>query len=848
MTVTTPASDASAPPADLITGTIDGIEVSVPKGTLIIRAAEQLGIEVPRFCDHPLLAPVAACRACLVEIEGMPKPQPACAVPLGDQMVVKTHLTSEVANKAQRGVMEFLLINHPLDCPVCDKGGECPLQNQSMTNGQGETRFDGVKRTFPKPINVSSQILLDRERCVSCARCTRFADEIAGDPFIELLERGAKQQVGIAEDRPFDSYFSGNTVQICPVGALTSADYRFRARPFDLVSTPTTCEHCASGCSLRTDSRRSKVMRRLAWDDPEVNEEWNCDKGRFAFGYLSNDRITTPLVREDGELRAASWPEAIGIAAEKLLDSRGNAAVLTGGRLTNEDAYLYGKFARVALGTDDIDFRARASSPEEAELLTSTVAGAGLGVTYADLEAAPVVLLVGFEPEEESPMIFLRLRKAVAAGKTKVAAVSSWVSPGLLKLNAVTLSARPGAEGSLLDTLRTGDGSLSDAGRELAEQLSAPGAVILAGERLARHPGALSAAFSLAGETGASFAWVPRRAGERGSLDAGALAGLLPGGRPLTDSAARAEVAALWNVDEAELPAEAGRSFAQVIEDLTAEEAESDVAHSAPDTADDARDNGSVDNSEESADDEPTPFALVIGGVELTDLPDPNAVRAALEKADFVLSLETRLSEVAANADVVLPVAVDTERAGSYTDWEGRLREFVRVMPEATTMTDGRVLSMIADEMDHPIGYGDPASTARELSSLPEYTGARAAAPAVSAPIAGNPGSGAASLATWRQLLDLGVLQQEEGQLAGTRRRAVARVSAATASAIGVADGEPLAVSTSNGTITLPLVITDMPDNVVWVPMNSPQSTVYETLAAGAGDVVAISRGDADAS
>ena len=205
-------------------------------------------------------------------------------------MVVRTQVSSPVADKAQHGIMEFLLINHPLDCPVCDKGGECPLQNQAMTNGRGESRFGGAKRTFPKPINISAEILLDRERCVLCARCTRFSEQIAGDPFISMLERGALQQVGIYEKEPFESYFSGNTIQICPVGALTSAAYRFRARPFDLVSTPTVCEHCARGCALRTDHRRGKVTRRLAMNDPDVNEEWNCDKGRFAF---TSQRRTT---------------------------------------------------------------------------------------------------------------------------------------------------------------------------------------------------------------------------------------------------------------------------------------------------------------------------------------------------------------------------------------------------------------------------------------------------------------------------------------------------------------------------------------------------------------------------
>ncbi|HZH18661.1 MAG TPA: NADH-quinone oxidoreductase subunit NuoG, partial [Geodermatophilus sp.] len=393
-----PAVPGPQTPPDAVHCTIDGFDVAVPKGTLIIRAAEQIGVQIPRFCDHPLLEPVGACRQCLVEVEGQRKPVASCTMPVTDGMVVKTQLTSPVADKAQQGTMELLLINHPLDCPVCDKGGECPLQNQAMSNGRTESRFVDVKRTYPKPLPISTEVLLDRERCVLCARCTRFSQQVAGDPFIELFERGALEQVAIYEDEPFESYFSGNTTQICPVGALTSAQYRFRSRPFDLRSEPSVCEHCASGCAQRTDYRRGKVLRRLAGEDPAVNEEWNCDKGRWAFRYATaNDRLTTPLVRRDGVLEPASWPEALAAAAEGLRAARdaGGVGVLPGGRLTVEDAYAYAKFARVALGTNDVDARARAHSAEELAFLAGHVAGTGphggtegASVTYDDLAAA----------------------------------------------------------------------------------------------------------------------------------------------------------------------------------------------------------------------------------------------------------------------------------------------------------------------------------------------------------------------------------------------------------------------------------------------------------------------------
>src|ERR1700736_6543493 len=489
----TQTGDGVRPP-EMVTLTIDGVEISVPKGTLVIRAAELMGVQIPRFCDHPLLDPVGACRQCLVEVEGQRKPLASCTTVATDDMVVGTQLTSEAADKAQHGVMELLLINHPLDCPMCDKGGECPLQNQAMSNGRADSRFTDVTRTFTKPINISSQVLLDRERCVLCARCTRFSEQIAGDPFIELLERGALQQVGIAPGEPFQSYYSGNTVQICPVGALTGAAYRFRARPFDLVSSPSVCEHCASGCAQRTDHRRGKVLRRLAGDEPEVNEEWNCDKGRWAFNYATEpDRITTPLLRDaDGSLVPASWPHAVAAAVDGLNSATGGTGVLLGGRLTLEDAYAYSKFARIVLNTNDIDFPARPHSSEETQFLAARVAGRPLPISYSDLESAPVVLLAGFEPEEESPIVYLRLRKAIRKRGLPVHAIAPFASNGLKKLSGKLIQTVPGAEATVLDGLATG---------ELGDLLSTPGAIIIVGERLAGLPGGLSAAGRLAPPT-----------------------------------------------------------------------------------------------------------------------------------------------------------------------------------------------------------------------------------------------------------------------------------------------------------------------------------------------------------
>jgi NADH-quinone oxidoreductase subunit G len=793
---------AETAPVELVTLTIDDVEVSVPKGTLLIRAAELIGVDIPRFCDHPLLEPVGACRQCLVEVtdagngRGFPKPQASCTLEVAPGMVAKTQVTSPVADKAQQGTMEFLLVNHPLDCPVCDKGGECPLQNQAMSHGRGETRFSEVKRTFPKPVKVSAQVLLDRERCVLCARCTRFSEQIAGDPFIEMLERGPQQQVGIADDVPFHSYFSGNTIQICPVGALTSADYRFRSRPFDLVSTPAVAEHDACGSAIRVDHRRGKVMRRLAGDDPEVNEEWITDKDRFCFTWSSqDDRLRHPLVRNDaGELEPASWPAALAIAARGLATADGGVGVLPGGRLTAEDAFAYSVFARTVLRTNDIDFRARVHSAEEADFLAAHVAATHLAVTYRDLEEASTVVLVGLEPEDEAGTIFLRLRKASRSG-LKVIAVAAHATRGLTKMGGELVPTVPGQEAEALDALQV-EGSAGDGG-----------VVILAGERLAGVDGGFSAALRLAERTGAKLAWVPRRAGDRGAVETGCLPTLLPGGRPVADAEARADLAAAWGVES--LPARAGRDTSEIIKAA--------AKH--------------------------TIGALVVGGVEVDDLPNPERAREALETA-FVVSLEVRESEVTRAADVVLPVAPVVAKAGTFVSWEGRLRPFDAVLDEPGTLTDIRVLAGIAEEMGGSLGFRTVAEAMDRMTDTGPWDGTRTAAPHVDAPQAVKPAAGTVVLETWRQLIDDARGQDGQPKYHATARPAVLRASASTLEAAGVMPGGRAAISTEHGSATFPTEVADLPDGVVWAPGNN--GTNLRVIRAGHGTEVTLRAGGGD--
>jgi NADH-quinone oxidoreductase subunit G len=745
--------------------------------------------------------------------------------------------------------MELLLINHPLDCPMCDKGGECPLQNQAMSNGRGETRFTEDKRTFDKPVPISSQVLLDRERCISCTRCVRTSEEIAGDAFIDFMERGPSQMIGTAEGKPFNSYFSGNTVQVCPVGALTGAAYRFRARPFDLVSVPSVCEHCASGCRLRSDVRRGRVLRRLAGDDPAVNEEWNCDKGRWAFSYATQpDRLSTPLVRdESGVLVPASWPHALAVAAAGLEAARGapypaaqpptapgdrktgprGVGVLTGGRLTLEDAYAYAKFARVALDTNDIDMRARPHSAEEEQFLAACVAGSGITVSYADLEQAPVVLLAGFEPEDESPIVFLRLRKAVRRRGQRVFSIAALPSYGLVKLSGQLLTARPGEEAVALTALAAGTaGGAVGPWAEAGQALGAPGAVILVGERLAEVPGALAAVANLAVA--------------RGAIEAGTLPGLLPVGRPVADPEARAEVARVWG--KSSLPTAPGRDTAAILAASAAGEL----------------------------------GALVVAGVDPADLPDPVAALAAIEMAPFVVSLELRASAVTDRADVVFPVAAVAEKAGTFVNWEGRGGSFNAALRVPEVRTDLYVLGAIADQMDVHLGLPDAAAARAELAALGTWRGERPEPPATQGSLGGmvspqeQGGSGGDSppeavlLATWHQLLDGGRMQDGEPSLAGTARPVVARMSAVTAAEAGVADGDKVTVATDRGSVTVPVEIVPMAYHVVWLPAAGlaragvaaelppypaeqdpvfpAGSTIRAQLGAGHGDTVTLRR------
>jgi NADH-quinone oxidoreductase subunit G len=803
--------------------TIDDQELEVPPGTLVIRAAELLGNIIPRFCDHRLLAPLGACRQCLVEVAGQRKPLTACTTTVTDGMVVKTQLTSEVARAGQEGTLELLLINHPLDCPMCDKGGECPLQDQTLAHGPGETRFVEAKRRFEKPIKISETVLLDRERCVLCARCTRFSSEIAGDPFIELFERGALEQVGIYPDEPYESYFSGNVVQICPVGALTSPSYRFQARPFDLSSTDGVCNHCAAGCNLRIDARRGLVTRQLARDNDDVNEAWNCDRGRYGFAYAqSKERVLIPHLASGGELKTASWSEALRRAADGIRAARGKGVgVLVGGHLADQDAYAMQKLARVTFGTNNVDAR---SWPEgEADAAAAArVAGRGPadGVpTYRDLEAARAVVVVDLDPHEESPILFLRLRKAALRRGVEVVAVGP--RPGRLAEFATVVATRPGGEAEALERLGRGEG---DAGRRLREAARGPegaegagaaggpgpaggeaaggppGVVVLAGWR-AGSGGALAAAARLADALGAGFAWVPRRAGDRGALDAGARPDLLPGGRRVADAAARAELGEAWGAEPPEAP---GLDAAAMLR--AAADGELGV--------------------------------LLLAGVDLVRDHGPRELaERALERA-FVVAVDHELNDTTRRADVVLPAVVHAETEGTFTDWEGRVQATHPAVPVGGA---AQAVWELADQLSVRLGVDLGLATLARVTAETERLRARpeglAAPPApaeapASTAAAGGGAEGGLDLVTYPLLLDGASLLAGAADLRRETPGAFVELHPDDAGRLGLADGGTAEVDFGEGrTARLPVrVAPTVAPGCAFVPANQPDLSLGALL------------------
>ena len=779
-----------------VTITLDGVDIEVAAGQPIIEAAEKSGTYIPRFCYHSRMEPAGLCRACLVEVEG-PRGTalvPSCTTPVADGMVV--HSQSDTAKKAQEGVLEFLLANHPLDCPICDKAGECPLQDQAFAFGPGESRYVEEKRHFEKPIEISDLILLDRERCILCARCTRFSEEISGDPLIEFKDRGNHVQVITFPDEPFASYFSGNTVQICPVGALTAKPYRFKARPWDLDAVESVSFADAVHAKTSVQTSHNRIIRIYGVDSDPVNHGWLSDKDRFIYEHVhSPDRITTPLIKEDGEFREATWAEAISHTAERLGSFDGSAVAGIGGaRSTNEDAYAFSKFMRTVVGTPHLD-------AQLGDGLDPVFAATTPKAAIDDLESAKAILLWGPDLKEELPVLYLRVRRAA----TKLGAKLIIVHPrrtGLDDVAAHTIRYKPGTGPDVLRKLAAGEGDYAAARAALG---FGPVVALVGRTGLAENADLAEAVAAFALQLpDASVMPLLRRGNVFGALDMGVAPTLLPGRVPADET---------------------GRDTAGILDGLVAGEL----------------------------------GALVLNGADpVRDFPRPSKAAEALEAAAFVLAFELFMSDSAAHADVILPVAGLGEVEGTATNIEGRVQKVNQIIPPAGL---SRPAWSIFEDLGLAMGAEHQASSVKALfeeitAVAPAYGGLAwddftwgegrdgfiVPGPGGAQPLAHTPKdksvpttSGHPVLHTARVLYDDGVLLRHSPGIAGLAPRGAAHLHPRDASMLAVAEGDEVRIH-GDGEIHLPVVIDPtLVEGTVYVPFN-----LAETAGLGAVATVRI--------
>ncbi|MDE0701062.1 MAG: NADH-quinone oxidoreductase subunit NuoG [Acidimicrobiaceae bacterium] len=701
--------------------TVNGREIQAQPDELLIDACERNGTYIPRFCHHPRMNPVGMCRMCLVEVDtGRGSSlQPSCMVPVSDNMVVETE--TEVAKKAQDGVLEFLLINHPLDCPVCDKGGECPLQDQTMAYGPGESRFIEEKRHFEKPIPISDTVYLDRERCILCDRCTRFADEVAGDALIHFMDRGSNTEVNTFPDEPFASYFSGNTVQICPVGALTAKPYRFKARPWDLEETISTAWTDSVGSRITVQSSRNQVLRVLGVDADPVNWGWLSDKERFAFEALNSEsRLVAPMVRSDGQLETVGW----GVAFERVVAALdgvdpNRVAVIGGARLNNEAQYAWAKLAKGVIGTDHVD----------AQLGDGLGAEVVLGLPRATIDDAcrggGTIILCGPDPKEDLGALYLRLRHAVVQdGATLIELTPQ--RTGLSNIATHSLHPRPGEVGELAaalvaaatnpnpdsdDLVPEGSGyaqreqsGTSPAGsgyaqpsgtspdgsgyarrlQRAARDISGPVTVVLGRSSLSESAAAtVDAAVALSALDDVSFLSALRRGNVHGALDAGLAPGLLPGRTTLERGAHRFVDA--WP----SVPENVGHDTAGILRAAIA---------------------GEIDT------------LILLGADPLNDFPDAELAREGMAGAGTVIAVDLLPNDtIMAEADVILAAAGPTESSGTFTNLEGRVSVCGQIVTAAgISRADWMIAAEIAIRLGSDLGVDSPAAIRAELASVSE--------------------------------------------------------------------------------------------------------------------------------
>ena len=689
---------------ELVNIKINGTELQAPKGEYVIEAAKRVGIELPFFCYHPRLSMTdggANCRMCLVEVAAkgpdgtirkMPKPQTGCSLPVSEGMEIVTESAQLIEDR--KGVLELLLINHPLDCPVCDRGGECPLQNNALHYGPPTTRYIEEKRHFPKAYPLSEYVVFDRERCIHCARCTRFTTDVSGDSQLDFLFRGADMEVGTFEHTRFESKFSGNVIELCPVGALLSRTYRFKARPWDLLTQKSICTQCSNGCNIKLDYRVNSLQRVNARLNEDVNEEWTCDKGKFGMDYVSSDdRLKAPLIKRGNDFVPVSWEEANDLIINQLKAAGQSVGGIGGARSSNEDLYVWQRFFRGTLGVNNLDHRMGPHFPATDSGLYKRFGYHTMGNSIADLERMKAILVIGSDLAEEQPIMYLRVRKAWRFRDASVVEANPVREPVQLSPNRVTefasvsLSYRPGTELALLGGLAgvmreenlgageavsgqwTPDRAASECGvpvealRHAARLLATGDMAILAGRTVTDHPEAdsvISALGDLAEWTGnAGNVNVPVTVNnQQGAMDMGILPDMLPGYKP------------------AENP---GMNTRQMLE---------------------AAANGELK-------------ALWLVGTELLgDFYDKDLARRGLERCGFVVVNELFMTDTARLADVVLPVQSVAERDGTYTNAERRVQRFLRAFElDPMIRADWIVFTQVAAQM----GGGPPYSSARDI-------------------------------------------------------------------------------------------------------------------------------------
>ncbi|HUF15499.1 MAG TPA: NADH-quinone oxidoreductase subunit NuoG [Acidimicrobiia bacterium] len=770
---------------NLVQITINGASYQVPAGEMLIKAAQDNGTYIPRFCWHERMRPVGMCRMCLVEVETPRGPMiiTACTNPVSDGMVVDTE--NHDVKKAQEAVLEFLLANHPLDCPVCDKGGECPLQDQAMAYGPGESRFVEIKRQFEKPIPISDLVLLDRERCILCARCTRFSDEISGDPLIEFQDRGNLTEVNTFPDLPFSSYFSGNTVQICPVGALTATPYRFRARPWDLQKVESSSMFDTAHPRIEIHSSQNEVVRYTGVDNDATNHGWLSDKARWGFEYLQSvNRLTKPRVRRDGAMVEVDWSEALDIAATRLRlikeEDGGNAlAVIGGANGTNEDAYALARFAREVLETPNIDCRMDDSL--SSHFLAATVDRALVN----DLDDADTILVWAPDLKEEHPTLYLRVRRAAQElGKTLVL-----IHPranGLDDRATHKLTYRPGAGFALLGEIAAG-GHV-----EITNALTVGKVVAIVGlASLADGAQLAESVAALVRQRASSSRILPlhSRSNTFGALDMGLAPDLLPG---------RVDV---------ERP---GRGTREVFEGL---------------------DSGEIRG------------LVIVGADPVRDMPDPRIAVRGLDAAEYVVAIDLFENDSNAHADVILPASGFAEKEGTATNVEGRVQKLNQMRPApGFARPDWAIIDDIASHMDHPLGLASAETIAKEIAeSLPVYHGVTHDAlewdhrDGIVVPMSGaqpfdhipvtlqGPSAPGAqfTLHRGRTMYDDGVRLRHCHSLHPLAPGVVVHVNPADAPGLGITHGATVRVSTSQGEGMFSAVLDEgTPRGVVYVPLN----------------------------